>query len=615
VKLKLKSVVVAGAALGLVAAVGCSKGSGQKFTPVGGVATGTGALTSALPTPTRASSYSFDSYQLNAFSGNGRVTALTAAPVGSQILASHAPGSTAALIANGSAADEQAVSFYEAGSMASIDSGAVFLATSDVEGTDAGQVFVRNGTTWNIALNPGLSEASVSKIGSAIYAFAGQEGVAGRVFLYSQQTSTFSEVAAVNSSIPQRGAELNGTVYVGGMNNSLNGGGAQLYRLNGSTLEEIALPAGLAAGNGQGVRQQVTDMLSVTYGAVSGGTASTGSATPATLGYQQDVAALVAADCGSCHAITGIVGTAMLLNSADASTDYTTVLAEVDVNNPAGSELLLKASGGTAHTGGAPWATTSSQYATVLQWITEGAIQNGSPGSSGGGSTTAVSGQLLFMAVGAFARDGGAATGGALLAFNGVDFEVMATYGQDAPTSLAWIDDTLYVGTAAGSLSYRDGNGQLVAEANLPTNTGVLALLARDGDTLAIGAKTNDGGYVFLRTPGAATPAPQPSPQPSPQPTPSALSYATDVAPLLGTSCGVCHANGALVGTAMLFADNTAANDYAVVLAQVNLADPANSNLLLKASNTVTHTGGGPWAVGSAQHTTVMTWIQGGAQQ
>jgi hypothetical protein len=612
---KLKNVVVAGAALGLVAAVGCSKGSGQKFTPVGGgVATGTGALTSALPTPNRASSYSFDSYQLNSFSGNGRVTAMTAAPVGSQVVASHAPGSTAALIANGSAADEQAVSFYEAGSMASIESGAAFLATSDVEGTDAGQVFVRNGTTWNISLNPGLSEASVSKIGSQIYAFAGQEGVPGRVFLYSETSGTFSEIAAVNSSIPQRGAQLNGTVYVGGMNNTPNGGGAQLYRLNGSTLDEVTLPAGLAAANGQGVRQEITDMLTVTYGTVSGGAATTGSATPATLGYNQDIAALVAQDCGSCHAITGIVGTAMLLNSAAATTDYTTILAEVDTANPAGSSLLLKASGGTSHTGGAPWATTSTAYATVLQWITEGAIENGSAGSSGGSSTGgAVSGQLIFLTVGAFARDGGAATGGTLLAYNGQDFEVMASYGQDAPTSLAWIDDTLYVGTAAGTLSYRDANGQLVAETDLPANTGVLALLARDGNTLAIGAKTNDGGFVYLRTPGAAAPAP--TPQPSPQPTPSALSYASDVAPLLEVSCGACHSNTALVGTAMLFTDNTAANDYAVVLTQVNMADAANSNLLLKASNTVTHTGGGPWAVGSAQHTTVMTWIQGGAQQ
>ena len=224
----------------------------------------------------------------------------------------------------------------------------------------------------------------------------------------------------------------------------------------------------------------------------------------------------------------------------------------------------------------------------------------------------------MFLAVGSFDRASGQAAGGALIAFNGQDFEIMANYAGDAPTSLAWIDDTLYVGTAQGTLSYRDDNGQLIAETNVPTNTGILALLARDADTLAIGAKTNDGGFLFVRTPGqAAQPQPQPSPSasPSPSPSPAALSYATDVAPLISVSCQTCHTNAGLVGNAMLLTDATAANDYATVLARVNTGDPAASLLLLKASNQSTHVGGAVWAVGSSQHTTVLNWIQGGAQQ
>lgn len=619
---KLSNVVVAGVSLGLVAAVGCSKGSGHKFSSNGGSsAAGTGALTSALPATDREANYQFASVQLNQLSGSGRVSALAAAPVGSQILASHAPGSTVALF-DGAAADEQAISFYEATSMAAIDSGAAFLATGDADGTDAGQVYVRNGTTWNAILNPGLSEASVAKVGSQIWAFAGQEGTPGRVWSYDEGTQTFTEVAAINSTIPQRAAELAGSIYVGGMNNTVDGGAAQLFRVNGSTLDEISMPAGLAIANGQGVRQQVTDMLSVTYGTVSGGgsTAPTTSATPAVIGYDTDIAPLIQAKCGACHATSGIVGQSFLLNSAAATGDYATVLAEVDTGNPAGSNLLLRASGAASHTGGAVWADTSAEYATVLQWITEGAAAQGSAGSTGGGSTggTAVSGQLVFLAVGSFDRATGLAAGGALIAFNGQDFEIMANYAGDAPTSLAWIDDTLYVGTAQGTLSYRDDNGQLIAETNVPTNTGILALLARDADTLAIGAKTNDGGFLFVRTPGqAAQPQPQPSPSasPSPSPSPAALSYATDVAPLISVSCQTCHTNAGLVGAAMLLTDATAANDYATVLARVNTGDPANSQLLLKASNQSTHVGGAVWAVGSSQHTTVLNWIQGGAQQ
>lgn len=91
----------------------------------------------------------------------------------------------------------------------------------------------------------------------------------------------------------------------------------------------------------------------------------------------------------------------------------------------------------------------------------------------------------------------------------------------------------------------------------------------------------------------------------------AALSFATDVYPLL-TPCMNCHVpGGAASSTSLIFMGNAAA-DYTTVLAFVNTSAPASSRMLAKASGNG-HGGGTIYAAGTAQYETILTWIQQGA--
>lgn len=69
----------------------------------------------------------------------------------------------------------------------------------------------------------------------------------------------------------------------------------------------------------------------------------------------------------------------------------------------------------------------------------------------------------------------------------------------DAPTSLAWIDQALSIGSAGGQLLFRDANGTLVAEPGFAQVDRVTSLLTR-GDTLLIGCGGNAGAELRIRT-------------------------------------------------------------------------------------------------------------------
>jgi len=90
-----------------------------------------------------------------------------------------------------------------------------------------------------------------------------------------------------------------------------------------------------------------------------------------------------------------------------------------------------------------------------------------------------------------------------------------------------------------------------------------------------------------------------------------ALSFATDVLPLLAP-CATCHVAGGQAGdTSLLFtADATAT--YATVVRLVDTTAPAASRLLSKASGNG-HGGGAIFLPGSSQYQTILTWIQQGA--
>jgi hypothetical protein len=90
-----------------------------------------------------------------------------------------------------------------------------------------------------------------------------------------------------------------------------------------------------------------------------------------------------------------------------------------------------------------------------------------------------------------------------------------------------------------------------------------------------------------------------------------ALSFATDVYPLL-SPCQNCHVPGGAASSTSLIFTGTAAADYTTVLNFVNTSAPASSRRLAKLSGSG-HGGGTIYAAGSPEYETILTWIQQGA--
>lgn len=99
--------------------------------------------------------------------------------------------------------------------------------------------------------------------------------------------------------------------------------------------------------------------------------------------YRPDVKAVLANRCASCHVSPGIpaavAAMGLSLQAANDMTDHNTVRARVNLTTPASSVLLVKATGGSGHLGGAVLSTTSGDYAVLLDWVTQGARFEAAP--------------------------------------------------------------------------------------------------------------------------------------------------------------------------------------------------------------------------------------------
>jgi hypothetical protein len=91
----------------------------------------------------------------------------------------------------------------------------------------------------------------------------------------------------------------------------------------------------------------------------------------------------------------------------------------------------------------------------------------------------------------------------------------------------------------------------------------------------------------------------------------AALSFATDVYPLL-SPCRSCHVPGGAASSTSLIFTGTAGSDYPTVLTFVNISAAASSRLLAKMSGNG-HGGGTIYAAGTPEYETILNWIQQGA--
>lgn len=194
--------------------------------------------------------------------------------------------------------------------------------------------------------------------------------------------------------------------------------------------------------------------------------------------------------------------------------------------------------------------------------------------------------------------------------YNG--FELIESFSQDAPISLAFQDGTVYAGTETGRLVYRDPRGQMIDEPNLPRSQGVTALASKDSGILVLGLRTANGAKVVARIGNSYTNINSGGTGGTGTGGTGGTSYLATVKPLLQASCVGCHATMATGYTLSSgLSDDTA--DFNATLGQVDTANPSASQLLAKASGDVAHAGGALWASGSSQYDAVLQWIRDGA--
>ncbi|MEZ4398368.1 MAG: hypothetical protein R3B06_00005 [Kofleriaceae bacterium] len=562
---------------------------------------------SGLPNPDRDPiGYSFQEIQLNQDAG-GAVSALAQDPDATAIVALHTPGNTATGVQTDNTTADETTFAQEMGSTASVYS-ALYAGGRGDAASEAGDLWVRAGGTWSQVLDTTADRLTVATVGSSLWALTGGAGMPGEI-LSVDDTGASTTVATLDSAVPTAAIAFGGGAYVGGYDAAT--GAAVLYEVVGSSVDPIDLPG---SAGGATVRQEVVAMLKVQTTSAAATTPAAGVTSPDYLG---SVASILASRCTVCHADTNNVAayaTYPLTSSADTDADYTATQAQIDTASPADSDLLLKATNTVAHVGGGILTVGDSDYDVILAWIQDGAPLQKAATPTAPTSTNA---ELLFLAIASRDLQTGNPIGGFLLATSGAGFDVVRSFSGDAPTALAWEDDTIYVGTATGVLSYRDGNGLWNDESGLPTHGAITGLVGLGGGRFYLGTSNATGALLVLRTadslitPPSTTP-PSTTPPTTPPPATGGPTFVATIRPLLG-SCNACHTNAAIVGSSMLYDAVDDAAAHAVITQQVDTANPGASNLLVKAAGGAGHGGGAPWAAGSSQATTVEAWIAAGA--
>ncbi|HBP21391.1 MAG TPA: hypothetical protein DEA08_26840, partial [Planctomycetes bacterium] len=220
--------------------------------------------------------------------------------------------------------------------------------------------------------------------------------------------------------------------------------------------------------------------------------------------------------------------------------------------------------------------------------------------------------KVLFVSVGEFDDQGKALSGSLLVSADGQNFEALASYTDKAPTAVAWIDSTIYVGTSDGELLYRDDNGDFQQD-NVPTNLGITALLVH-GTDLYIGCEDPSGAQLYHRVPNSGSVTPGPAPTPGPVTTD--YFYNPDIAAIFASKCAACHNGGVPAAEASWPLTDPASMqaDHTEVQSRLDLANPAQSILIMKAVNDAPHVGGEVIKKTDPEYQVLVDWVTQGAK-
>lgn len=238
-------------------------------------------------------------------------------------------------------------------------------------------------------------------------------------------------------------------------------------------------------------------------------------------------------------------------------------------------------------------------------------VKSGSVAGVGSGAVAPVGTAVLVFSIGGFDVASNDGVSGSIVATDGKAFEVLHSFTDDAPTALAFIDNTIFVGTAKGKVLYRAASGTFVDEPGVPaTLTGIESLLARDSATLLIGGKSVQGAFLVRRAGNTGATVSTPV-------TPNYY-YLNDVKTLLQAKCASCHMSPGLPTAVTVYGlspnmTNDAA-DHTATRGKVDLTNPANSLLIRKGTGGANHLGGAAIAPGSPDAQLLTAWVQQGAR-
>jgi hypothetical protein len=231
-----------------------------------------------------------------------------------------------------------------------------------------------------------------------------------------------------------------------------------------------------------------------------------------------------------------------------------------------------------------------------------------------------INGELYLATVVTDPTVGNVITGAIYRSFDGSAWTTVATTPRDAPMAIALHQGTLFVGLISGEVQSLDSTSQtLVTDAGVPPSTGVMSMVEVDADTLAVGVRGTAGAELLRRVttvtnPGATTGSPTTGTTTSPSP--PAITYTTDVKPILMARCGSCHSGtnlpAAVNAYGLTFNDDV--TDHQETVNRTNPQTPDASLLLTKATGAA-HGGGAILTAGSAEHTTIIQWIQAGSMR
>lgn len=305
--------------------------------------------------------------------------------------------------------------------------------------------------------------------------------------------------------------------------------------------------------------------------------------------FRDRIDPLLQTHCVSCHGTTGnvVAHLALPLKSPQADesgvrTNWDVIKSRVDMNSPAASRLITKATGVVPHGGGAVLKQDSSAVSVFEGWAqAEAACQK-----------TVTITSLEIAPTSATVRQGAT-----------VVLQAMTKTGDGTVRNIS--DQVQWAVKTPAGVPMPSDRGSLAK-----TQDGVVLTILKAPEEWVVEATLN-----ALQASAKILAIPQDPPPPSPQPEcPSLSDFKNNVAPLLHASCGSCHhAGGFAAGAFAIVRDDQTCEalyeNWQGARDRIDRKTVPSSVILGKPSGTLSHGGGAILATTGADYKKLAAWV------